>query len=191
MDQIYSYGEYHLRRKFFQVFGKVFRITAPDGTLLFHCRQKAFKLKEDIRLYADEQQQHELLNIKARQILDFSAAYDIVDSATMGKIGALKRKGWSSLVRDKWIIMDSQDNEIGTIEEDSTALALVRRFSSLRLLLPQNFRITVNQNTVAELKQHFNPFIYKLNLHINDPSFDRRLGIAAQVLIAAIEDRQD
>ena len=56
-------------------------------------KQKAFKLKEDIRLYTGEDMQTEVLSIQARQVLDFSAAYDVIDSATRMKVGALKRKG--------------------------------------------------------------------------------------------------
>ena len=37
---------------------------------------------------------HELMVIKARDILDFSAAYDVEDSTSNEKIGALKRHGF-------------------------------------------------------------------------------------------------
>ena len=157
-------------------------------SLLFYCKQKAFKLKEDIRLYADEQQEKEMLTIKARNIIDFAAAYDIIDSVEKTKIGVLKRKGLSSIIRDKWMIMDAHDREIGIVEEDSAAMALTRR--TLANIIPQNFHIIANKKPVAELRQQFNPFIYKINLHMMDSSFDRRLAIAAQVLIAAIEERQ-
>ena len=43
--------------------------------------QKMFRLREDIRVYSDESKSQEVLSIKARQILDFSAAYDVVDTA--------------------------------------------------------------------------------------------------------------
>lgn len=189
MDQRYSYDTYHLRRKVFQFLGKVFHITGPDGSRLFYCKQKAFKLKEDIRLYADEQQNQEMLVIKARQIFDFAAAYDIVDSTENLKVGALKRKGWSSLIRDKWIIMDAHDREIGMVQEDSTGLALVRR--TITSLIPQNFNVFINNESVAEIKQQFNLLIYKIDMQITSPSFDRRLAIAIQVLLAAIEGRQE
>ncbi|NIA15532.1 MAG: hypothetical protein GWP08_15830 [Nitrospiraceae bacterium] len=55
--------------------------------------------------------QTELLCIQARSILDFSAAYDVVDSTTGEKAGALKRKGLKSILRDAWIIMDADDRE--------------------------------------------------------------------------------
>ena len=42
--------------------------------------QKMFRLREDIRVYDSEDKSREVLNIKARQIMDFSAAYDVVDT---------------------------------------------------------------------------------------------------------------
>ena len=45
--------------------------------------------------------QVELLSIQARQIIDFSAAYDVYDGSTGSKVGALKRKGMKSILRDE------------------------------------------------------------------------------------------
>jgi hypothetical protein len=132
-----------------------------------------------------------MLTIKARQIIDFSAAYDVVDSLTGEKVGALKRKGWTSIIRDKWIVMDAHDREVGEIVEDNPALAIVRRF--LTNLVPQNFDVNYGTKKVLDLRQHFNPFLYKMDVDFSvDPSatMDRRLGVAAAVLLCAIEGRQ-
>ena len=45
---------------------------------------------------------------------------------------------------------------------------------------------------VAEIKQHFNPFILKYSMTIPDTqdSIDRRLLISAGILLAALEGRQ-
>lgn len=76
--------------------------------------------------------------------------------------------------------------------EDSMGLALLRRFL-LGSWLPQNYDITLGETRVADLKQNFNLFRYELNLDFSmDPSqrLDRRLGIAAGILLAAVEGRQ-
>ena len=80
---------------------------------------------------------------------------------------------------------------IGKLFEDSMALALVRRF--LSGLVPQNYDITIGTTRVADLKQNFNPFSYQLNLDFSmdvSQQLDRRMGIAAGILLAAIEGRQ-
>ena len=56
--------------------------------------------REDIRVYTDETKSDERVIIKARSIIDFGAAYDVIDSKQQQKVGALKRKGWSSRKRE-------------------------------------------------------------------------------------------
>jgi hypothetical protein len=133
----------------------------------------------------------EVLTIRARQILDFSAAYDVFDPATNRKVGALKRKGIKSIVKDEWIIMDAENREIGLIQEDSMLLALIRRL--LTNLIPQKFAGFVNGMQVCLFKQNFNPFVMKINLDYSmdvNGLLDRRLGIAGAILLCAMEGKQ-
>ncbi len=188
---LFTSSQYLVRRKVLKILGAAFHIYEPDGRLAFYSQLKAFKLKEDIRLFTDETMTTEALVIKARQILDFSAAYDVFDPATNEKVGALKRKGFKSMLRDEWIFMDVGDNEIGSIKEDSMILSLVRRF--VMNLVPQSFEGTIGGVKVCNFKQNFNPFVTKINIDFTPDTgnrLDRRLGMAAAVLLCAIEGRQ-
>jgi uncharacterized protein YxjI len=192
MASVFLHENYLIRRKVFKVFGAAFHIYDPSGNVAFYSNQKAFKLKEDIRLYTGEDMNKEILSIHARQILDFSAAYDVIDSRTHTKVGAFKRKGLKSLIKDEWIIMDGDDREIGFIKEDSMLLALIRR--SLSNLIPQKYYGELKGEQVCMFKQVFNPFIMKIQLDYSMDHhhlLDRRLGIAGAVLLCAIEGRQD
>ena len=188
----FGHSTYLLRKQFLKVFGGSFRIYNPTGDLALFASMKAFKLKEDITIHPDESKSSELLRIKARHIIDFSAAYDVFDSAINEKIGAFKRRGFKSLIKDEWIIMDTADNEIGIIQEDSWAMAILRRF--LTNLIPQSFHGDVGGTPVFKFHQRFNPFIQKIDLDFT-PDFgnrlDRRLGLAAAILLSSIEGRQD
>jgi hypothetical protein len=136
--------------------------------------------------------QTEVLTIFARHIIDFSAAYDIYDPINIIKVGALKRKGMKSIIKDEWIIMDAKDVEIGIIQEDSMSLALVRRF--MINMIPQGYHGVVNGKQVCVFKQNFNPYVMKINLDFSmdkEGLFDKRLGIAMAILLCAIEGRQD
>ena len=188
----FTYSTYTVRRQIFKLLGAAFHIYDPNGNVAFYSKQKAFKLKEDIRVYTGEDMQNEVLTIKARSIIDFSAAYDVFDPATQTKVGALKRKGMKSILKDEWIILDANENQIGLIQEDSMMLALVRRF--LTNLVPQSFDGTINGQKVCHFKQNFNPFVTKITLDFamdTNGRLDRRLGIAAAVLLCAIEGKQD
>jgi uncharacterized protein YxjI len=182
---------YVIRRKFFKLFGGAFHIYDEAGGLAFYSKMKAFKLKEDLRIFTDEDMREEVLNIQARSIIDFGATYDITDSKTGERLGALRRKGLKSMLRDEWLVLDTRDQQVGVIQEDSLMLAMVRRL--LTNLVPQTFSGTVGTTQVFSFRQHFNPFIQRISLDFSMDrlgQLDRRMGIAAAVLLCAIEGRQ-
>src|SRR5689334_2632644 len=157
MNPIFEFPNYLLKRQAIALTGK-FRFYDPAGRLVMFSEQKMFRLREDIRVYSDESKSQEVLSIKTRQILDFSAAYDVVDTELNQKVGVLRRKGLRSLLRDEWEVLDANNTLIGKLFEDSIPMALLRRFL-LGSWLPQNYDITTTDGTrVADLKQRFHLF---------------------------------
>lgn len=192
MHPAFRYERYLLKRQVLALTGK-FRLYNPQGELVLFCEQKMFRLREDFRLYTDESKSQEVLMIKARQILDFAAAYDVIDSQSGERIGTWRRRGFSSLFRDRWELLDAQERPMGFLTEDSLGLALLRRFL-LGALLPQNYDLFVGEQRLADLRQRFHLFRYELDLDFSmDTSrrLDRRLGVAAAILLAAIEGKQE
>ena len=192
MDSRFSYQNYLIRKNIMSVAGAKFHIFNSDGQEVFFSKMKAFKLKEDIRLYSGEDMQEELLNIHARNVIDFSATYDVSDTKTGELIGSLKRKGMKSMLKDEWIILDPGGSETGLIKEDGMLLALVRRI--LTNFVPQKYHVEMSGSTVGAFKQNFNPFVVKLNLDFSENTnnlLDKRLGLAAGVLLCAIEKKQN
>ena len=189
----FRHANYLVRRKVFTLLSAKFHIYDPQGNLAFFSRQKAFKLKEDVRVYSDESMSHEMLVIKARSIIDFGATYDVFDPNAGGAlVGSLRRKGMKSIVVDEWLFLDAEGRQIGTIKEDSVALALVRRIIA-GALLPQRYDGEVGGQPVCEFRRNFNPFVSKVSLDFSQDAtgrLDRRLGIAAAVLLVAIEGKQ-
>ncbi|HEX6694530.1 MAG TPA: hypothetical protein VF035_07545 [Longimicrobiales bacterium] len=72
------------------------------GQLLWYVKQKAFKLKEAITVYGDEEQTRPLFTMQADRVLDFSARYALTDAATQQVIGVVQRKGMRSFWRAKY-----------------------------------------------------------------------------------------
>ncbi len=192
MHSAFQYKTYLLKRQIIALTGKL-RLYSPDGRLIMFSQQKMFKLREDIRVYSDESKTEELLFIQARQIIDFSAAYDVHDSLSNERIGTIRRRGWQSLARDEWSILDANEQPIAVLLEDTLQYALLRRFL-LGNLLPQDYDIRMGETCIADLKQRFNLFRYELDLDFSADSanrLDRRLGVAAGVLLAIVEGKQD
>lgn len=127
--------------------------------------------------------------------MDIGATYDVTDSRSHQPVGALRRKGLKSIfARDEWLLLDPQGQEIGMIREDSLLLGVMRRLIGIAaLFFPQKYTVSIGKQPVAFFKQHFNPFILKYDFDISyDPEkkLDRRLAIAAGILLCAIERRQ-
>lgn len=184
---------YFAKMKFFKLFGNTIRIFDETKTnMLLYVKQKAFKLKEDITMFADEAQTKPVIKINARNILDFSAAYDVTDVATGEKIGVLRRKGMmSSFVMDAWEILDKNDAVIGSIKEESMLMAMIRRY--LANIIPQKFMFALGETAVGHAKQTWNPFLPQMKVDFTADTgkkLDRRLGLAAVVLLQVIEGKQ-
>jgi hypothetical protein len=190
MDR-FQFDQYLIRKKILKLFGASFHIYAGEDNLILYANLKAFKLKEDIRLYTGEDMKEEILVIKARSIIDLGVTLDVYESERNEKIGALKRKGLKSILKDEWLVLDKNDKQIGTIKEDNLAMALVRRF--LINIIPQTYIAEINGVKVCTYKQSSNPFVTKVKLDYTREAeglLDRRLGIAAGLLLCAIEGKQ-
>jgi hypothetical protein len=192
--ELYDHEQFEAKRQVFKLLGAAFYLHSMDGRLLGYSKQKAFKLKEDIRVYSDEEMTDELLFIQADRVVDFSAAYQVTDSKTGAVIGKLRRKGWSSMVRDSWEILDASGNPLGRVIEDSGWKAMARRLIDFAsLLLPQTFLVQIGDQTVATMRQNRNFLAPKffVDLGLDDQALlPRPLAIAAVVLMLAIEGRQ-
>jgi hypothetical protein len=94
-------------------------VTDHQGKLLFVIRQKAFRLKEAIMVYGDEQLSQPLYEIKADRIIDFSARYNFSDPKGTD-LGGIKRHGMKSLWSAKYDTFDSlaATTPMMTIQED-------------------------------------------------------------------------
>ena len=191
MNPAFQHPQYLLKRQVFALTGRL-RFYSPQGEMVLYVEQKMFRLREDIRVYSDEGKGQELLLIKARSIIDFAAAYDVLDGASGQKVGTLRRRGWRSMLRDQWEVLDVNDQPMGLLYEDSAGQAMLRRLL-LGSLLPQNYDMTIGEVRVADLRQQFNLFAYRMDLDFSMDTagrLDRRLGIAAATLLAIIEGRQ-
>ncbi|WP_168122487.1 hypothetical protein [Paenibacillus sp. HB172176] len=191
MNPKFSHQQYRIRKQVLSLAGARIDIFDTAGRAILFSKMKAFKLKEDIRLFEDESMTKELVTIQARNVIDFSAIYDVVDAETGGRIGSLQRKGMKSMFKDEWSILNANEAAIGLIQEDNAWLAFVRRF--LTQLIPQKFKLQIDSRQVALFRQNFNPFVSKLHLDFSQDTgnqLDRRLGLAAAVLMLVVEGKQ-
>jgi hypothetical protein len=102
------------------------RLSVRDagGNLIAFVRPKRFKLKEDINVFADENQTRLLYNIKADRVIDFSARYNFTDAS--GRVlGSIKRQGMRSLWKTNYQISDAGDRQIFEIHEENAWVKVI------------------------------------------------------------------
>jgi len=187
---------YTIRRKILNVLGAKFHVYDENANVIAFCKQKAFKLKEDIRLYTDDSMGEELFALKARQIIDFGATYDLTLPGG-GLLASFRRKGLkSSMVRDEWQIFDGEGQPVAVMKELGTWTPLARRYvDDLAALMPARYAMerASDGQQIAMFRQHFNLLVYRLGISVTraDEELDDLVILAAGALIAAIEGRQN
>lgn len=92
-------------------------VTDAGGKLIFYVKQKAFKLKEAVTVFADAEQSQPLYSINANKVIDFSARYTITDRNGR-PLGSVKRQGMKSLWKAHYDILDGE-TPVMTIKEEN------------------------------------------------------------------------
>lgn len=92
-------------------------VTDAAGALVLYVRQKAFRLKEDVTVYADREQARPLYRLRADRVIDFRATYHMTDAAGAA-FGAVQREGLRSLWRSRYTVLDAAERPTLRIQED-------------------------------------------------------------------------
>jgi len=101
----------------FEILSLARKISVIDaaGNVTFFVKQKMFKLKESVTVFADVDQKLPLYELKADRVIDFSASYHFTD-ARGTHIGTVRRKGMKSLWRARYEIVNGSSPAL-TIQE--------------------------------------------------------------------------
>jgi len=93
-------------------------VTDASGQVVAYVKQQAFRLKEDITIFADEAQTRPLYRINANRVLDFNANYAITTPDGL-PVGSVYRPGARSILKASYHLKDAQGDEIGLIHEEN------------------------------------------------------------------------
>ena len=104
-----------------------FEARDAQGITLAYVYQKMFKFKEEILVYTDTSKSEVLYTIKADSWLDFSAAYCFYDKKGE-ELGKIVRKGWKSIWRSNYQIIDKYSQEQFNIMEESAWVKVMDGF---------------------------------------------------------------
>jgi uncharacterized protein YxjI len=171
---------------------------SPGSPVCF-VQQKRLKLKEDLRAYADDSKTAEVFRIKAKQVWDPRARYDVTDAGGR-QIGQLQKVFGKSLLRSTWRIYDAGGEEIGWARERNAFVAVFRRAVGLipfigdfleLLPIPYHFDYFVGENRIGGLERILGlRDRYRLDVSGDaDRTIDRRVVLALAVGMDALQAR--
>ena len=168
---------------------------ASPGEPLAFVRQKKLALKEDIRFYADESEQQELFRIKARQMFELKARYDVT-TPEGERIGVLEKVFGKSILRSTWRIHDANEQELAMAEEKSMNVALLRRIIDAipyAEFVPVIFQFTIRMEgrEVGELRRPVgvrDRYILTVGGD-HERRIDRRIVVALGIALDALQSR--
>lgn len=179
-------SRYLIKRKFWSVFERTFRVFTGDGQLMMLVKHPVFRLREEFTVFADEAQTRPLLLVKSRQVMAINFCFDVVDASTGDFLGSVQKRGLRSLVRDKFVILDPAGNEIGYSEEQGASI--VRRFIPL---LTSKHAIFINGQQVAFIRQIFRFFTKEFEVTVIPGTIDNRFVLACALLALISEARRE
>ena len=119
----------------FKILAIAHQITMTDatGNLVSYVKQKAFKLKEAVTVFADVEQTRPLYTINADKIIDFSARYHFRD-ASGNPIGSVKRQGMKSLWKARYDIYNGETPVMMISEENPWVKVFDALFGELPII---------------------------------------------------------
>jgi hypothetical protein len=169
------------------------------GEPICFVEQKRMKLKEDLRAFTYDSKTTEVFRIKAQQVWDPRARYDVTDASGQ-PVGQLGKVFGRSLLRSTWRLYDTAGNEIGWARERSLFVALFRRLVGLvpfigefadLLPIPYHFDYFVGDERIGGLERILGVRDrYRLDVSGDgERSIDRRLVLALGVGMDALQAR--
>jgi hypothetical protein len=176
---------------------------APDGRsadrAVLYVEQKRFKLREELIGYADASKTRQVLRIKARQVIDLGATYDVTGPDGEA-IGLFRKDFGGSFLRSTWHVHAASGEPLATARERNLLVALWRRLVDLvplvgellsLLPIPYHFDFRRGDALLGGLtRRRTIRDRYVLDL-TGDPerTLDRRLAIALAVGLDALQSR--
>ncbi len=181
-----SQSRYRIKRRFWSIFERTFRVFTMDGQLMMLVKHPVFRFREEFTVYADEAQSRPLLHIKSRQVIAINFAFEITDVETGQVLGSVQKRGLRSIVRDKFIVRDPDGQEIGHVEERGASI--LRRFFPI---LTSKHEVVLNGKQAAAIRQIFRFFTKEFEVELAPGAGDPRFVMSCALLALIAEARRE
>lgn len=180
-------GVYTVKRPFFSIFDRTFRVFDATGNLVAFVRHPLLRLRKQFQIFADEAMMQPLATVQARQVIAVNFSYDITEPVSGQWLGTLRSRGVKSLLCDTWDVLDQTEQPQGKLEELSG--------SWLRRLFPillGHWHVLLGEEEVARIDQVFRFFVKEYRLTVAaGQRMDARFLLACALLALERENRRE
>ena len=187
----------------FKVFAFAPQITVTDatGATLFYSKQKLFKLKETINVFADENQATQVATIASDSMITFSARFNFTDAGGQS-LGGIGRKGFRSLWRAHYEVFTAAGEPAGTIREENPFVKVIDGLLGevpfvgvfLAMLFQPRYLLTGADGTPL-LRIRKRRTVFQINFDIeslaNLSEDDAKRDVLATIMLAMLEKHRE
>ncbi len=170
----FSHKRYVIKRPFWTLFGRVFRVYDPSGVQVLKVRHP-MRWRDSVKFYTDEGERTPVLFVEARKAIALNMTYDFTSDAGEHVV-MFRARGLKSIVRDVWDVLDSAEQPIGVLEEVGSSL--LRRFFPILL---GKWQLKIGERVVMRMKQKFRFFVKEFELEIEGDG-DARVALGGGML---------
>jgi hypothetical protein len=168
------------------------KVADAAGQTVLYVKEKAFSLKVNINVFADEAQQQQLYHIQADKVLGMNIAYSITTPAG-ALVGKVQRPTMASLWKATYQISDSVGQEIGVLHEESPWLKVLDSVLSdvpfIYMLINPGYLVDLRGQPALYLKKQPSMMdrTFKLDKRAELNQSDESLLLAATLLAMMME----
>jgi hypothetical protein len=174
-------------------------VTDATGNLIFYVKQKAFKLKEAVTIFADVEQTRALFTMNADKVLDFSARYHFAD-ANGNSVGSVKRQGMKSIWKARYDIFEGETSVMAIAEENAWIkvwdglfgqIPIVGMFSGY-VFHPAYIVSHANGTVLMRLEKQpaFFEGKYSIEKHVDMPPAEETRALLSLIMMILLERRR-
>jgi uncharacterized protein YxjI len=177
----WTHPAYRVQERRFTL-GRQYRILDPTGAMLAYAKARWFRVKEAFTMYVDEKQEAVAFEVQATKVFDFNANLEVRD-VSGAVLGTLRRKGWASIVADRWQVLDAQGRLVGELQEDK-GRGLARRM--LTRLVPYRARLHAQEGTIATVQGRLQVWGDTYDVSVERQAVDGRVLTALVVVVDSL-----
>jgi hypothetical protein len=168
------------------------KVADAAGLTVLYVKEKAFSLKININVYADEAQQQQLYHIQADKVLGMNIPFSI--TTPMGAlVGKVQRPTMTSMWKATYQISDATGQEIGVLHEENPWLKVLDSALSdipfVHMFINPGYLVELRGQPALYLKKQPSMMdrTFKLEKRADVPEADERLLLAATLLAMMME----